>query len=287
MTTEFLPDHDLILLTLLPDPSKVPDMLRSRRMSELYLPIHAHFELWPDVLVGSNGYLCRDGNDPDNWVKMDLVVARDVMPDAIIGRNGYIIDEVGKPPDFVLEVVPECLFYDEASDKFGLVADVFGEVRPGEVRRDYDYERNRRLFAGYGVREYWRLSASLDDPQQDVPLAGPPLGRRGLCTDPGHRGTGWRAARPQRGAGFASLLGWRPATLDADHRRQNAARHERAGRNHKRPPRRSAKRAKAACRSRVRAVHRQRKVAAAGWAAAGKRCATGCGSFPRPTGRTP
>lgn len=172
MTTEFLPDHDHILLTLLPDPSKVPDMPRSRRMSELYSPIHTHFELWPDVLVGSNGYLCRDGNDPDNWVKMDLVVTRDVMPDAIIGRNGYIIDEVGKPPDFVLEVVPECLFYDESSGKFGLVADMFGEVRPDEVRRDYDYERNRRLLAGYGVREYWRLSASPDDPQQDVPLAG-------------------------------------------------------------------------------------------------------------------
>ncbi len=172
MTTEFLPDHDLILLTLLPDPSKVPDMQRSRRMSELYVPLHSHFELWPDVLVGANGYLTQDGANPDTWAKMDVVVTRDVMPEAIIGRNGYIIDEVGKPPDFVLEVVPECLFYDESSGKFGLVADMFGEVRPDEVRRDYDYERNRRLLADYGVREYWRLSASPDDPQQDTPLVG-------------------------------------------------------------------------------------------------------------------
>lgn len=172
MTTQFLPDHDHILLTLLPDPSKVPDMQRSRRMSELYVPLHSHFELWTDVLVGANGYLTQDGANPDTWAKMDVVVTRDVMPDAIIGRNGYIIDEVGKPPDFVLEVVPECLFYDESSGKFGLVSDMFGEVRPDEVRRDYDYERNRRLLAGYGVREYWRLSASSDDPQQDVPLVG-------------------------------------------------------------------------------------------------------------------
>lgn len=172
MTTQFLPDHDHILLMLLPDPSKVPDMQRGRRMSELYVPLHSHFERWPDVLVGANGYLTQDGANPDTWAKMDVVVARDVMPDAIIGRNGYIIDEVGKPPDFVLEIVPECLFYGESSGKFGLVADMFGEVRPDEVRRDYDYERNRRLHAGYGVREYWRLSASPDDPQQDVPLAG-------------------------------------------------------------------------------------------------------------------
>ena len=31
MITEFLPDHDQILLTLLPDPSKVPDVLRDER----------------------------------------------------------------------------------------------------------------------------------------------------------------------------------------------------------------------------------------------------------------
>ena len=55
-----------------------------------------------------------------------------VDPKAIVARNGYVISEVGKPPDFVLEV---------ASRSTG--------------RRDYTVKRDG--YAGYGVREYWRF----------------------------------------------------------------------------------------------------------------------------------
>ena len=49
-----------------------------------------------------------------------------------MARNGYVISEVGKPPDFVLEV---------ASRSTG--------------RRDYTVKREG--YARYGVQEYWRF----------------------------------------------------------------------------------------------------------------------------------
>ncbi len=170
MTKRFLSSNDYVLLTMLPDPSKVPDMRRNRRISELFSTLHSHFNRRPDVLVGGNGYLCHDNTNPANWVKMDFVVAFGVIPDAIIGRNGYMIGEVGKPPDFVLEVVPEIL-NPASPNEFGLVADRFGEVRPDEIRLDYDYSRNRAGYAGYGVGEYWRLVIPSDE-HQNRALAG-------------------------------------------------------------------------------------------------------------------
>ena len=44
----------------------------------------------------------------------------------------YTISEIGKPPDFVLEVASE-----------------------GTGRRDYTVKRD--IYAGYGVTEYWRF----------------------------------------------------------------------------------------------------------------------------------
>ena len=58
-----------------------------------------------------------------------------VDPAAIFARNGYVISEVGKPPDFVLEV---------ASESTG--------------RRDYTHKR--AIYAEYGVAEYWRFDRS-------------------------------------------------------------------------------------------------------------------------------
>ena len=67
-------------------------------------------------------------------------------PAAIFGRNGYVISEVGKPPDFVLEV---------ASESTG--------------RRDYTAKR--AIYAEYGVAEYWRFDRS-GGQYHDRPLSG-------------------------------------------------------------------------------------------------------------------
>ena len=80
----------------------------------------------------------------------DLTVAFDINPDEIIGQRGYSIADIGKPPDFALEV---------ASPTTGV--------------RDYTYKRNR--YAEFGIREYWRFDHTGGE-YHDVALAGDRLG---------------------------------------------------------------------------------------------------------------
>ena len=134
-------------LAPLPDPPKAPDaMQQSPYTSRAYLILDTYFRSRPNVLVGSDGYLCYDTRNPARWVKPDCVVAFGVAPAAIFERNGYVISEVGKPPDFVLEV---------ASESTG--------------RRDYTAKRT--IYAEYGVAEYWRFDRS-GGQYHDRPLSG-------------------------------------------------------------------------------------------------------------------
>ena len=56
------------------------------------------------TLVGGDAYLCQTRSDLPSCPYPDMVVAINVNPGFIISTNGYVIDEVGKPPDLVLEV---------------------------------------------------------------------------------------------------------------------------------------------------------------------------------------
>ena len=116
----------------LPDPPREPDMQQNMRLLDFGSIVRYHFAQRNDVLVCGEGYLRYNGdNDAEQFVP-DCVVTFGVDPGAIVARNGYVISEVGKPPDFVLEV---------ASRSTG--------------RRDYTVKRDG--YAAYGVREYWRF----------------------------------------------------------------------------------------------------------------------------------
>ena len=86
-----------------------------------------------DVLVSGGGYLRHDASNEEQRFAPDCMVAFGVEdPDDMEARNCYVIAEVGKPPDFVLEV---------------------GSRSTG--RQDYTVKRDAYL--GYGVPEYWRF----------------------------------------------------------------------------------------------------------------------------------
>ncbi len=122
-------------LTWLPDPPVSPDMQEQfPYISRAYVILEDHFSARPDVFVGGEGYLCYSPSDIPNAPKPDCMVALDleVPPEEVTESNGYAISEIGKPPDFVLEV---------ASKSTG--------------RRDYIDKRE--IYAGYGVAEYWRF----------------------------------------------------------------------------------------------------------------------------------
>ena len=117
----------------LPDPLRPYDaMYQLPYVSSVFSILDEYFKERPDVLVGGEGYLCRDTRDRSGWVVPDCLVALGVDARAILDRNGYVIDEVGKPPDFVLEI---------------------GSGSTGRA----DYTTKRDIYAGYGVGEYWRF----------------------------------------------------------------------------------------------------------------------------------
>ena len=116
----------------LPDPPRIPDMQQYTRIAAFDSVLQAHFAQRTDVLICGSGYLRQEAGNDAERLAPDCVVAFGVNPAVIVARNGYVISEVGKPPDFVLEV---------ASRSTG--------------RRDYTVKRAG--YAGYGVREYWRF----------------------------------------------------------------------------------------------------------------------------------
>ena len=123
---------DYTKLEPLPDPPREPDMNQRITNSAVDGMLIPHFAYRGDVLVCGEGYLRQEATNDAEGLAPDCVVAFGVDPKSIVARNGYVISEVGKPPDFVLEV---------ASRSTG--------------RRDYTVKRDG--YAGYGVREYWRF----------------------------------------------------------------------------------------------------------------------------------
>ena len=140
------PPDEYAHLEPLPDPPRIRDMQQYVSIAAFDSSLRAHFAQRADVLVCGGGYLRHEAGDDAERLAPDCVVAFGVNPEAIVARNGYVISEVGKPPDFVLEV---------ASRSTG--------------RRDYTVKRSG--YAGYGVREYWRFDHT-GGRYHDVALAG-------------------------------------------------------------------------------------------------------------------
>ena len=138
-------------LTLLPDPPRKRDMLQFIAFTRLAVAntVTRYYDaLRPDanILVAGEGYLCATRRDLPHAPYPDMLIAFGVDAAAIAATNGYVIDEVGKPPDFVLEV---------ASASTG--------------RRDYTVKRIR--YARLGVLEYWRFDHT-GGRFHNAPLAG-------------------------------------------------------------------------------------------------------------------
>ena len=135
-TPKTRPAGDSYGLTALPDPPKPPDAMKQRpHIARMDQVLRAHFASRPDVLVSGEGYLCdlpgnaRRSPNPDLLVSFGLEIPPDVIEDE---ANGYTISEIGKPPEFVLEVASETT-----------------------ARRDETVKRD--TYASFGVSEYWRF----------------------------------------------------------------------------------------------------------------------------------
>ena len=130
-----------------PDPPRDIDAMQQHsHISSFSTILSDRFSQRPDAFVSGEGYLCRYRGQTVGRLVPDCIAAFGVDPDAISDANAYILNEVGKPPDFALEV---------ASESTG--------------RNDYTTKRD--AYARFGVREYWRFDSTGGD-FHDAPLAG-------------------------------------------------------------------------------------------------------------------
>lgn len=89
----------------------------------------------PDVLVSGNNAIYYEQGNPRVHRSPDGFIAFGVDRDAILQENGYKVWEVGKPPDWVLEI-----------------------ASPSTARNDLTIKRD--IYASLGIGEYWRLDCS-------------------------------------------------------------------------------------------------------------------------------
>ena len=116
---------------------------------EYQFPIHAnavttlrtHFENSPDARVNGNTFLYYVEGNPNMFVSPDCYVATGLSPEQqenINRNNTYRLWEVGKPPDFVMEIASEST---KSNDLIG----------------------KRDLYAELGIAEYWRYDETGGD----------------------------------------------------------------------------------------------------------------------------
>ena len=122
----------------LPDPPEKTDMRQDIHYVPARSTLGAYFGKFDNVLVAGYGYLIVSRGSVEDWGQHfypDCVVAFGVDPEAIIARNGYVISEVGKPPEFVLEIA-------------------------SRTTAPRDETVKREGYAEMGVPEYWRFDGS-------------------------------------------------------------------------------------------------------------------------------
>ena len=128
----------------LPDPEPVPDaMFQFFDIVDTAAMLRAYLAPRPPlgedrpatVVVGGESFVYYNPDNLNDKVSPDCYVAFDVDADAIVRRNGYFIWEVGKPPDFVLEIA-------------------------SPSTRRVDITRKRTLYAAIGIGEYWRYDGT-------------------------------------------------------------------------------------------------------------------------------
>ena len=98
-----------------------------------------HFRGDPEVFVSTGGFIFYDPDNGNRRIAPDVYVAFDVDAEGIWDNlANYWMWEVGKPPDFVLEV-----------------------ASPSTASNDLGHKRD--LYARLGITEYWRLDPAGGD----------------------------------------------------------------------------------------------------------------------------
>ena len=113
---------------------------------EIVGALQTHFSNRPDVHVNGNTMFYYEEGNPRRVISPDCYVAFNVDVERIFRNNTYLLWEMGKPPDFVLEI-----------------------GSPSTRRNDLGPKRD--LYARLGIGEYWRFDGTGGDFYRE-PLVG-------------------------------------------------------------------------------------------------------------------
>ena len=132
-----LGEIDYAALDFDPDVAEVPEdhMEQNREINEVVGLLVAHFADFhrrPDVFIDNDTNVCYDPRNLNVRVAPDVYLAFGVDAEAIRPRKLYLPWEVGKPPDWALEVA-------------------------SETTRRVDVQRKPAIYQRIGVPEYWRF----------------------------------------------------------------------------------------------------------------------------------
>ena len=97
--------------------------------------LQTHFRDVPHSWVNGNTFIYYREGEPRYWVSPDCYVALDIDSSSIERFNTYRLWEVGKPPDFVMEI-----------------------GSPSTATTDLVHKRH--LYAQLGISEYWRYDST-------------------------------------------------------------------------------------------------------------------------------
>ena len=119
-----------------PDPEfRTEGMLQAQTIAEAGHILRGHFLHRSDAFIDSGGFVFYQPGDMNARVRPDLYVAFGVDEDTIRRRNGYVIWEVGRSPDFVLEVA-------------------------SETTHSVDTGTKADIYVAMGAAEYWRFDST-------------------------------------------------------------------------------------------------------------------------------
>ena len=120
-------------------PDELPDaMYQFPKLVHTMDILLCRYEDRPDVLVSGDNAIYYEQGNPKVHRSPDGFIAFGVDRDAILQENGYKVWEVGKPPDWVLEI-----------------------ASPSTARVDLGIKRE--IYASIGIGEYWRHDLSGGD----------------------------------------------------------------------------------------------------------------------------
>lgn len=106
--------------------------------TEIVGTVREYFSDRPDVEVSGNTFIYYEEGNPRRFISPDCHVTLGVTAEGFASmeaRNTYLLWEIGKPPDFVLEIASE-----------------------STARRDIT--EKRELYARIGMGEYWRFDGT-------------------------------------------------------------------------------------------------------------------------------